>query len=70
ASKIYLGEKGQVGSVAGALYGADLAGGWFVGVLGGILLLPVFGLFNTCMVMVILKVSSLFLLCLLTKSNF
>lgn len=62
ASKIYLGRKESVGETAGALYGADLLGGWLAGILGGIILLPVLGLFNACMVMVILKLSSLLLL--------
>jgi len=62
AGKICLGEKGQVGTTAGILYSADLIGGWVAGVLGSIVLLPVLGLFNTCLVMIMLKLSSLFLL--------
>jgi len=64
ASKIYLGGKGQVGTTAGILYSADLIGGWVAGVLGSIVLLPVLGLFNTCMIMLMLKLSSLALLVL------
>jgi spermidine synthase len=59
ASKIYMKEKESVGETAGALYGADLIGGWVAGMLGGIVFLPVLGLFNTCLVMVMLKLSSL-----------
>jgi len=69
AGKIYLGKKDDAGRVAGILYGADLMGGWVAGMIGGILLLPVLGLFNTCMIMVMFKASSLLLLCLLTKAR-
>ena len=62
AAKLYLGKSGQIGRTSGLLYGADLLGGWLAGILGGIIFLPVLGLFNTCMVVVMLKVSSLFLL--------
>jgi spermidine synthase len=65
ASKIYLGQKESVGETAGVLYGADLLGGWLAGILGGIILLPILGLFNSCIVMVSLKLSSLSLLLLL-----
>jgi spermidine synthase len=62
ASKIYLGQKESVGETAGVLYGADLFGGWLAGILGGIILLPILGFFNSCMVMVLLKLSSLLLI--------
>jgi spermidine synthase len=62
ASKIYMKGKENVGETAGALYGADLIGGWVAGILGGIVFLPVLGLLNTCLVMVMLKLSSLVLL--------
>jgi spermidine synthase len=62
ASKIYLVKSNKIGQTAGILYSADLLGGWLAGILGGIILLPVLGLFNACMVMVILKLSSLLLL--------
>ncbi len=62
ASRIYLRDNKQIGHVSGLLYGADLLGGWFAGILGGIVLLPVLGLFNSCMIIVMLKLSSLFLL--------
>ena len=67
ANKIYLSsrpEKGRLGQTAGLLYGADLFGGFFGGLSGGILLLPVVGLKETCFIMAILKISSglLFLL--------
>jgi len=62
ASKIYLGRQGHIGETAGVLYGADLLGGWLAGILGGIILLPILGLFNSCIVIVLLKLSSLLLL--------
>ena len=62
ASSVYSGSKEAVGQTAGALYAADLIGGWLAGMLGGILLLPILGLFQTCMVMVFFKLSSIILL--------
>lgn len=62
ASKLYLKEGVKVGHASGALYSADLIGGWLAGMLGGVVFLPVLGFFNTCIVMVVLKLSSLFLL--------
>jgi len=72
ANKIYLSsrpKKGRLGQTAGLLYGADLFGGFFGGLSGGILLLPVVGLKETCFIMVMLKISSglLFLLFLRSK---
>jgi spermidine synthase len=67
ANKIYLSSytgKGMLGETAGLLYGADLLGGFFGGLSGGILLLPILGLKETCFIMAMLKASSglLFLL--------
>jgi spermidine synthase len=67
ANKIYLRshpEKEGLAQTAGLLYGADLFGGFFGGLSGGILLLPVVGLKETCYIMAMLKISSgiLFLL--------
>ena len=67
ANKIYLRsqpEKGMIGKTAGLLYAADLLGGFFGGLSGGILLLPILGLKETCFIMGMLKASSgvLFLL--------
>jgi|GEM_PF-753622 len=49
----------DAGRVSGVLYGADLAGAWIAGAAGGVILLPVAGLFNTCLLVSILKLSSL-----------
>ncbi|KPJ59509.1 MAG: hypothetical protein AMJ46_10860 [Latescibacteria bacterium DG_63] len=65
ANKIYLGtaprEKSgvSVGGTAGLLYGSDLMGGWLAGMVGGVVLLPVLGVLNTCLVVVVLKISSI-----------
>lgn len=69
ASKIYLREERKVGEVSGLLYGADLLGGWLAGILGGIILLPVLGLFGTCMIIMMLKLSSLFLLIFIKRGE-
>jgi spermidine synthase len=62
ASKIYLADQNNIGATAGSLYSADLLGGWVAGILGGVVFLPILGLFNTCMVIVFIKLSSLLLL--------
>ncbi|MBM3255412.1 MAG: hypothetical protein FJZ08_03850 [Candidatus Omnitrophica bacterium] len=62
ASAIYPAGEAKAGSSAGSLYAADLAGGWLAGIVGGVVLLPVLGLFNSCMVIVLFKLSSLTLL--------
>lgn len=61
ANKIYTRKfKGSgTGETAGLLYSADLLGGWFGGILGGVILLPVLGLENTFFTIIILKISSL-----------
>ena len=65
-SRIYLtGDPvGRVGHVAGLLYAADLLGGFVGGLLGGVLLLPILGLKESCFMIGFLKMSSgaLFLL--------
>ncbi len=62
----------MLGETAGLLYAADLLGGFFGGLSGGILLLPILGLKETCFIMAMLKISSglLFLLFLkIHKTN-
>jgi len=62
--KLYLGEtNNRVGEASGWLYASDLLGGWLAGVLTGVAFLPILGFFNTCMVMLMLKISSLIVLC-------
>lgn len=70
ATKIYLAtsSRGRTFSqTAGLLYGADLLGGFFGGLFGGVLLLPILGLKESCSTMAIIKMSSLLLLLLFTK---
>ncbi len=70
ATKIYLKaapSKGQVGHTAGLLYGADLFGGFFGGLLGGVFLIPVLGLKASCLTVAILKISSFLLFLLFIK---
>ncbi len=62
ATKMYLEDKRQVGFTSGLLYFSDLIGGWLAGVVGAVVFLPILGLFNTCMVIIFLKLSSLLLL--------
>ena len=70
ATKIYLGtssKTGKFGQTAGLLYGADLLGGFFGGLLGGVLFLPILGLKESCFMMAIIKGSSLILVILFIK---
>lgn len=72
ATKIYLGapEEGEMlGHTAGLLYGADLLGGFLGGLFGGILLLPILGLKQSCFMMVMIKISSGLLFLLFMKLN-
>jgi len=62
AVKLYLRDEEEIGEVSGTLYCADLLGGWLAGILGGVVLLPVLGIKAACLVIIIFKVSSAFLL--------
>lgn len=59
AGKIRLTSSGGVGEAAGGLYAADLVGGWVGGVAGSVVLLPILGLLQTCLVVMLLKLVSL-----------
>jgi spermidine synthase len=70
ASKIYFAlpeKEGTLGQTAGLLYGADLLGGFLGGLFGGVLLLPILGLKESCFMMGLIKISSLALLLIFTK---
>ncbi|OGP88147.1 MAG: hypothetical protein A2156_11800 [Deltaproteobacteria bacterium RBG_16_48_10] len=70
AGKIYLGSPGKggtLGHTAGLLYGADLLGGFLGGLFGGILLLPILGLKESCFMMAMIKITSLALLLIFIK---
>ena len=58
ANKIYLGTSQDLSTSAGFLYGCDLVGGWVGGILAGVAFLPVMGLFGTCLLITMIKVSS------------
>jgi spermidine synthase len=59
----------MLGETAGLLYAADLLGGFFGGLSGGILLLPILGLKETCFIMAMLKISSGLLFLLFMRSK-
>jgi spermidine synthase len=50
---------GEAGDTAGVLYGADLLGGYFGGLVGGVILLPILGLWSTCLILAMIKGGSL-----------
>jgi spermidine synthase len=59
--------QGALGHTAGLLYGADLLGGFFGGLLAGILFLPILGLRETCFMVAIIKTCSFVLVLLYTR---
>jgi len=72
AVKIYLenpSRKEKLGQTAGLLYGTDLFGGFFGGLIGGVFLLPLLGLKETCFMMAMLKMSSGLLFLLFRKRD-
>ncbi len=56
----------SVGRTAAVLYGADLLGGFWGGLLGGVVLLPILGLTGTCLSIAMIKASSFLLFLLFT----
>ena len=59
AAALFSSNSAEPGTVSGVLYGVDLTGAWIAGAVGGVILLPVAGLVNTCFLLCILKLSSL-----------
>jgi len=58
ANKIYLENFLGIEKSVGVLYWFDLLGGWFAGLITGIIMLPVMGLSGTCVAVAVLKISS------------
>ncbi len=59
ANKEYLKLSPNLSGTAGLLYSSDLLGGWLGGIIGGVLLLPILGIFETSLVIVMFKITSL-----------
>ncbi len=58
ANRIYLENSPDVSRTAGLLYASDLLGGWFGGIAGAVVLLPVLGLGGASITVGLLKLTS------------
>jgi len=58
ANTLYLKKSSSLSQTAGLLYASDLLGGWFAGIVGAVVLLPVLGLTGACITVALLKLTS------------
>jgi len=68
ANKLFWESDKRVSHTAGLLYACDLVGGWFGGIAGAVVLLPVLGIFGTGLLVAALKFAS-FVLVLTTQKG-
>jgi spermidine synthase len=71
-AKIYMNlptKREGLGQTAGLLYAVDLLGGFFGGLWGGILLLPILGLRESCLLLGMIKLSSFLLFLLFARMH-
>jgi spermidine synthase len=59
SSRIFTASGEGAGRSAGILYASDLFGAWAGSLLVGVLLIPVLGIFQTCVAIILLKLASL-----------
>ncbi|MDI6640925.1 MAG: spermine synthase [Elusimicrobiota bacterium] len=57
-NKVYLQNTQNISATAGLLYASDLFGGWIAGIVSSVVFLPVLGLAQTCLIAMVLKVTS------------
>ncbi len=62
ANKLYLKDSSSLSETAGLIYSSDLLGGWFGGIIGAVVLLPVLGILGAGIVVAMLKLTSLMVL--------
>jgi len=59
-SSIYIRKyHASVSDTAGSLFAYDMLGGWAGGVLGAVIILPIFGMINSCIILFMVKVCTM-----------